>query len=258
MHITDLHHAQITIPPGAEAEARAFYCGLLGLTEIAKPISLAGRGGLWLQVGERQVHIGVEEDVERRATKAHLAYAVEDLPAWRARLTSAGVTLSDPPPIPGYRRFEFRDPFGNRVEFIERFALRLGLTRRRGGLWLTEEEFEALVIEAVEGLPPFFRDRMRNVEVLTQAWPTPYDLASADVEPGHTLLGLYTGIPLTERTGGYNLVSPDTITLFQGPIENEAGPDREAIRRLVRHVTIHEFAHHFGISDDRLRELGAY
>ena len=72
------------------------------------------------------------------------------------------------------------------------------------------------------------------------------------------MLGLYTGIPLTERTGGYNLVSPDTITLFQGPIEREAGRDREAIRQLVRRVTIHEFAHHFGISDERLRELGAY
>jgi predicted Zn-dependent protease with MMP-like domain len=72
------------------------------------------------------------------------------------------------------------------------------------------------------------------------------------------LLGLYHGIPLTERTQAYNLVTPDTVTLFQGPIELVAGPDHQAIKEQVRRTVAHEIAHHFGISDDRLRELGAY
>lgn len=110
---------QICVPKGAEDEARAFYCGVLGLPEIAKPESLSGRGGLWLQVGDRPVHIGTEGPVDRSATKAHLAYAVEHLERWRERLEREGITPEDGVPIPGYTRFEFRDPFGNRVEFIE-------------------------------------------------------------------------------------------------------------------------------------------
>ena len=118
--IFGLHHTQITIPKGAEAEARAFYCGLLGLEEEPKPEALVGRGGFWLRVGNGQVHVGAEEGVDRRATKAHVAYEVRDLAAWRERLERAGVEVLDGPQIPGLARFEFRDPFGNRVEFVER------------------------------------------------------------------------------------------------------------------------------------------
>lgn len=123
---------------------------------------------------------------------------------------------------------------------------------------LSHAQFEQLVVEALDNLPPFFQRHMNNVEVLIKRWPSRYDLESADVPSGYTLLGLYHGIPLTERTGGYNLVTPDTITLFQGPIEEAAGADFDAIRAEVRHTVIHEIAHHFGISDDRLHELGAY
>ena len=119
MTIRRLHHAQITIPRGAEAEARAFYCTLLGLCEVEKPGSLAGRGGFWLTVGDQQVHVGVEDDVERHQTKAHLAYEVDDVGAWRTRLAERGVAPAEQPPIPGYDRFEIRDPFGNRIEFIQ-------------------------------------------------------------------------------------------------------------------------------------------
>jgi catechol 2,3-dioxygenase-like lactoylglutathione lyase family enzyme len=118
--IAGIHHVQITVPRGAEAEARRFYCEFLGLNEARKPSSLAGRGGLWLQAGDRQVHVGVEDDVNREATKAHVAYAVQGLENWRSKLIAAGFEVSDGIPIPGFRRFEFRDPFGNRVEFIER------------------------------------------------------------------------------------------------------------------------------------------
>ncbi len=119
MTILRLHHAQITIPKGAEEQGRDFYCKLLGLSEIEKPESLQGRGGFWLQVGDRQVHVGTEDGVDRKATKAHLAYEVDDIEAWQARLREHGIVILDAVPIPGYARFEIRDPFGNRVEFIQ-------------------------------------------------------------------------------------------------------------------------------------------
>jgi catechol 2,3-dioxygenase-like lactoylglutathione lyase family enzyme len=119
MPILRLHHAQITIPKGAEEQARKFYCGLLGLQEIEKPESLQGRGGFWLQVGDRQVHLGTEDGVERKATKAHLAYEVDNVGEWREVLQEHDITILDSVPIPGYERFEFRDPFGNRVEFLQ-------------------------------------------------------------------------------------------------------------------------------------------
>jgi catechol 2,3-dioxygenase-like lactoylglutathione lyase family enzyme len=100
-------------------EARQFYCEFLGLTEINKPDSLKMRGGFWLQVGALSVHVGTEEDVERHKSIAHLAYAVTDLEAWRAKLESRGIVLQNGIPIPGFVRFEFRDPFGNRVEMIQ-------------------------------------------------------------------------------------------------------------------------------------------
>ena len=117
--IQALHHAQITIPKDEEAEAREFYCHFLGLPEIEKPDSLKGRGGFWLQVGNLSVHVGVEEGFNRYSTKAHLAYAVSDLEMWRERLALRNIKAEDGIPIPGFVRFEFRDPFGNRVEFIQ-------------------------------------------------------------------------------------------------------------------------------------------
>lgn len=122
MRVTGIHHVQITIPEGADDAARAFYHGALGLEEIAKPASLKGRGGLWFQVGALQLHIGTEQDVDRAATKAHVAYHVTNLSAWRERLESAGCRLLESISIPGYDRFETRDPFGNRIELIERVS----------------------------------------------------------------------------------------------------------------------------------------
>lgn len=117
--IQRLHHAQITIPKGREAEARAFYCGVLGLKEIEKPDSLKGRGGFWVELGAVQIHIGTEDGFDRLTTRGHLAYQVDDLARWRARLRAEGLSPEESVPIPGYERFEFRDPFGNRVEFIQ-------------------------------------------------------------------------------------------------------------------------------------------
>jgi len=123
---------------------------------------------------------------------------------------------------------------------------------------LSQEAFEVLVVEAIASLPVYFQEKLENIEILVAIWPTSTDLHRAGVQPGNLLLGLYQGIPLTERTHYYNLVPPDTITLYQGPIETVAGDDYKKIQRRVSHTVIHEIAHHFGISDARLRELGAY
>lgn len=117
--ILSIHHAQITIPAGAEDAAREFYCKTLGLEEMEKPDSLAGRGGFWLVVGDRQVHVGVEDNVERERSKAHVAYLVDDLDAMRSKLAREKIDIIEGIAIPGYSRFEFRDPFGNRVEFLQ-------------------------------------------------------------------------------------------------------------------------------------------
>jgi catechol 2,3-dioxygenase-like lactoylglutathione lyase family enzyme len=103
-----------------EPEARAFYCGFLGLIEVPKPDSLRGRGGFWMEAGGFPVHVGTEEAFDRTLTKAHLAYEVEGLATWREKLESRGTKILEGIPIPGFERFEFRDPFGNRVEFMER------------------------------------------------------------------------------------------------------------------------------------------
>lgn len=119
MSLLRVHHVQITIPKGAEETAREFYCGVLELAEVPKPESLAGRGGFWLQLGDTQIHIGTENGFDRSATKAHVAYLVDDLERWRRELSERGFEILDGIPIPGYDRFEFRDPFGNRVEMLQ-------------------------------------------------------------------------------------------------------------------------------------------
>ncbi|TFE01526.1 VOC family protein [Jeotgalibacillus salarius] len=118
--IVGLHHAQITIPKGTEEQGRKFYCEILGFVEKEKPVSLKGRGGFWLKAGNTEVHVGTEEGFDRTATKAHLAYEVTDLSYWRRILEEEGIEILEGIPIPGFERFEFRDPFGNRVEMIQK------------------------------------------------------------------------------------------------------------------------------------------
>jgi catechol 2,3-dioxygenase-like lactoylglutathione lyase family enzyme len=118
--IQKAHHAQITIPKDGEASAREFYCIFLGLKEIPKPESLQDRGGFWLELDDFQIHIGVEDDFDRSKTKAHIAYLVEDLDKWQKKLEEKNIKIKEGIKIPHYNRFEFRDPFGNRVEFLEK------------------------------------------------------------------------------------------------------------------------------------------
>lgn len=98
---------------------------------------------------------------------------------------------------------------------------------------------------------------MENVEVVVATRPSLAQLQGVGLRPGQTLFGLYEGVPLTNRTSGYNMVLPDKITIFRQPIEAHCRTD-EQVRRVVRRTVLHELAHHFGISDERLHELGAY
>jgi catechol 2,3-dioxygenase-like lactoylglutathione lyase family enzyme len=118
--ILGLHHVQITVPIAMEQTGIQFYAEVLGLPKIEKPDALKQRGGTWFQLGEHQLHLAIEDGVNRRASKAHIAYLVDDLNFWRNRLTENEVTPIESIPIPGYDRFEARDPFGNRIEFIQR------------------------------------------------------------------------------------------------------------------------------------------
>lgn len=121
---------------------------------------------------------------------------------------------------------------------------------------MERERFEELVRQALGTVPDEIAQRIDNVDVEVQDWPSGQQLTSARVPPGRTLLGLYQGIPLTKRNSGYNLVPPDRITIFQGPIERMTQDDDELVDR-VREVVVHEVAHHFGISDARLNEIEA-
>lgn len=118
MPIVGLDHVQIAMPRGEEALARQFYGEFLGLAEIPKPENLARRGGVWFALGDRQLHLGVEEPFHP-ARKAHPAFRVEDLDSLRDRIRAAGHQPVDDEPLPGYRRFYLADPFGNRLEFLE-------------------------------------------------------------------------------------------------------------------------------------------
>jgi len=117
--IMGIHHVQITISREDEQAARDFYCRVLALPEVEKPDSLKGRGGFWVQVGDRLLHVGIEEGGDRSRTKAHVAYQVSNLAEWRERLAAAGIAVLESVPIPGFTRFECRDPFGNRLEMIQ-------------------------------------------------------------------------------------------------------------------------------------------
>jgi catechol 2,3-dioxygenase-like lactoylglutathione lyase family enzyme len=118
MRITALDHVQLAMPPGREAEARAFYQGLLGIPEVTKPPHLARRGGAWFARDDLKVHLGVEQNFAP-ARKAHPAFLVTDLAALIATLTEAGFVPVTDQPLAGYERVYVSDPFGNRIELME-------------------------------------------------------------------------------------------------------------------------------------------
>ena len=120
MTILSIDHVQIAMPTGDEDRARAFYVGVLGFTEIPKPGELAKRGGTWFQSQNVQLHLGVESDF-RPARKAHPAFIVSDLDGLLAKVKDAGYeTDTSQPPLDGYKRAHVFDPFGNRIELMEK------------------------------------------------------------------------------------------------------------------------------------------
>ena len=119
---------------------------------------------------------------------------------------------------------------------------------------MQQEEFEELVLDAVEALLEGSHLRLDNVEIVVERWPSPEQMSQHGLESRDELMGLYEGIPLTDRAG-YNLVLPDRITIFQGPLEAMCST-REQIAAEVQLTVKHEIAHHFGLDDERLEELG--
>ncbi|MHB1004043.1 MAG: metallopeptidase family protein [Chloroflexota bacterium] len=129
------------------------------------------------------------------------------------------------------------------------------LPRRRRRSTREDREFEWLVIEAIDSLPERFRRRLANVDVVVEEEPTAEDLADAGLSPEQPLFGLYQGTPLTQRTSVYGMVLPDKITIYRGPTLRACRTRRD-VRWEVRQTIVHEFAHHFGISDEELDDLG--
>ena len=113
---------------------------------------------------------------------------------------------------------------------------------------MSEDDFERLVQDALDSLPPDLRGQLSNLEVVVEDEPL----------AGQPLLGLYQGVPLTRRTSSYAGALPDKITIYQGPLERHYGHDPELLRKQTKRVVLHEVAHHFGISDERLVDLDRY
>ena len=121
---------------------------------------------------------------------------------------------------------------------------------------MNKRRFEWLVAKAVDSLPEEFRARLENIDVVVENCPTQGQLAEVGLSHGQTLLGLYEGVPLTERGSHYGLVPPDKITIFQKPIEIEGSYDVEITAEIQR-VIRHEIAHHFGLDDIKLEQLSS-
>jgi predicted Zn-dependent protease with MMP-like domain len=119
---------------------------------------------------------------------------------------------------------------------------------------MTRREFERLVESALRALPPRFRDRMANIAVVVEDWADDDTLAEMGIEPPDTLYGLYRGVDITRRDSGYGNLLPDTIHIYQGPIEEDAA-DEDDMADLVRDVVIHEVGHYFGLDDETMDEI---
>ncbi|MDB6061761.1 MAG: glyoxalase [Verrucomicrobiaceae bacterium] len=119
MKIIGIEHVQLAMPSGEEQLARDFYSRILGIPEVPKPSELAKRGGVWFESQFLKIHLGVEIDF-RPARKAHIAILVEDLHSLVAVMRDSGYTVIDDEKLPGFFRVYVADPFGNRIELMER------------------------------------------------------------------------------------------------------------------------------------------
>jgi predicted Zn-dependent protease with MMP-like domain len=119
---------------------------------------------------------------------------------------------------------------------------------------MTRAAFERLVERALQTLPPAFKERLANIAVLIEDWPDEATLADMGIEPPDTLYGLYRGVDLPHRDSMYANVLPDTITIYQGPIEEDA-ESRRAMAEMVRETVMHELGHYFGLDDETLHRI---
>ena len=119
---------------------------------------------------------------------------------------------------------------------------------------MDRQEFETLVFRAIESLPAEFKNKLENVDVLVEDWPSPQQIRQLRLRSKAQLLGLYEGVPQTRRDSGYNMVLPDKITIFQKPIEAQCRSSQE-IESEIGSVVRHEIAHHFGIGDATLYKI---
>ena len=119
---------------------------------------------------------------------------------------------------------------------------------------MTKRQFEALVERALRRLPRAFKDKLANIVVVVEDWPTDETLAELGIEPPDTLYGLYRGVDLTHRDSSYGNVLPDTVTIYQGPIEEDCD-DEEEMAELVRETVVHEVGHYFGLDDETMERI---
>src|SRR5438874_12862911 len=119
---------------------------------------------------------------------------------------------------------------------------------------MTRKQFEAVVERALRRLPRGFKDKLANVVVLVEDWADDETLAELGIEPPDTLYGLYRGVDLTRRDSSYGNVLPDTVTIYQGPIEEDC-VDEEAMAELVRETVVHEVGHFFGLDDETMERI---
>ena len=119
---------------------------------------------------------------------------------------------------------------------------------------MTRDHFRELVDEALESIPERFRDAMQNIAIVVEDEPTLQQLHEVDLEPPDTLLGLYQGTPLTERTWAHGNTLPDKITLFQGPIEDSSDDENDTVIA-IGETLIHEIGHYFGLSEEEIEEI---
>jgi predicted Zn-dependent protease with MMP-like domain len=119
---------------------------------------------------------------------------------------------------------------------------------------MTRRQFEALVEKALRKLPKTFRQRISNIAVVVEDWADAATLAEMGIEPPDTLYGLYRGIDLTRRDSSYGNVMPDVITIYQGPIEEDA-VDEQEMAEIVRETVVHELGHYFGLDDETMHRI---
>jgi predicted Zn-dependent protease with MMP-like domain len=124
----------------------------------------------------------------------------------------------------------------------------------RAGESMTRREFEDVVERALRGLPRVFRDKLANIVVVVEDWADDETLEEMGIEPPDTLYGLYRGVDLTHRDSSYGNVLPDTVTIYQGPIEEDCEGEEEMVD-VIRDTVVHEIGHYFGLDDETMHRI---